>query len=136
MNSSCEEVLHNRSWKQQHASSDSTHKQYVGGLCCFTLKTSQTLTSLCLFSPLAGRPLHVRREAGGEVGQRDGRDVGVQHPQAHLVAAETDPASSLRPGGAHGPRGGAGRRRAGDADLLWLLADLQLRQQSPGVQHQ
>lgn len=83
-----------------------------------------------------GRHLHVRWEAGGEISQRDGRDVGVQHPQTHLVAAATSPASSLRPGGAHGSRGGAGRRRAGDADHLWLLAGLQLHQQSSGVQHQ
>lgn len=95
---------------------------------------SHTLVSLRLLSR-AGWHLHVWREAGGEVGQRDGRAVGVQHPQAHLVATETSPASSPRPGGPHRPRGGVSRRRAGDADLLRLLSDLQLHQQSSGVQH-
>ncbi|KAI3362821.1 hypothetical protein L3Q82_001870 [Scortum barcoo] len=57
-------------------------------------------------------------------------------PRRTWSPRKTSPASPLRPGGAHGPRGGAGRRRAGDADLLRLLADLQLHQQSSGVQHQ
>jgi len=97
--------------------------------------TTLFITSL-LRPPAAGRHLHVRREAGGPVGQRDGRAVGVQRPAARLVAADAGPAPSLRPGGPQRPRGGAGRRRAGDARLLRLLADLQLHQQSPGVQLQ
>lgn len=88
-----------------------------------------------LSSP-AGWHLHVWWEAGGEVGQRDGWAVGLQHPCTQLVAAETVSASSLRPGGAHRPCGGAARWRRRHADLLWLLARLQLHQQSSGVQHQ
>lgn len=103
-------------------------------LCC----TSIVVPSLTFHRRLphhVGRHLHVWWKAGGRISQRHGRGVGVQHPQTYLVATDTSPAPSLRHGGAHCPRGGTGRRRAGDAGLLRLLACLQLREQSSGVQH-
>lgn len=90
-------------------------------------------------SSSSGRYLHVRGEAGGRLGERHGRAMGVQHTQPDVAAENTrggptGPGADLCCGRPLGPLRPAGERRGHHAGHLWLLPYIQLHQQRSGVQ--